>query len=64
VNAHSWPVQLVGSDVCQCGCLAKPNPTYMAQQNSREFFPKEEELREVEDENDEVMNAIVDWQTT
>jgi hypothetical protein len=36
----------------------------MAQQSSREFFRKEEELREVEDENDEVMNAIVDWQTT
>jgi hypothetical protein len=64
VNAHSWPGQLMGSDVCQYGCLAKPNPTYMAQQNSREFFTKEEELRKVENEDEEVMNAIVDWQTT
>ena len=64
VNAHSWPGQLIGSDVCQYGCLPKPNPTYMAQQSSREFFTKEEDLREVEDENEEVMNAIVDWQTT
>jgi hypothetical protein len=53
----------MGSDVCQYGCLAKPNPTYMAQQNSRQFFTKEEELKEVEDEDEDVMNAIVDWQT-